>query len=177
MFVALLFPLGCGSSGGQAPEVELPEPTLRRLTESQYIHAIEDLFGADLFVPTGIEPDLRARGLFSVGASLSSISPRGVEGFERAGYIIAAQVMEPERRERVIACTPSGTVDADCARASLSPLARRAWRRSVAEAELEPLVEIASSAAETSICTQLTSFRSVEQFIIGNGIPEKEAEP
>lgn len=149
MFVALLFPLGCGSSGGQAPEVELPEPTLRRLTESQYIHAIEDLFGADLFVPTGIEPDLRARGLFSVGASLSSISPRGVEGFERAGYIIAAQVMEPERRERVIACTPSGTVDADCARASLSPLARRAWRRSVAEAELESLVEIASSAAET----------------------------
>jgi len=147
--VALLLLPGCGSGGGETPEVELSEPALRRLTESQYIHAIEDLFGADLFVPTGIEPDLRSRGLFSVGASLASISPRGVEGFERAGYIIAAQVMEPERRGRVISCTPSGAVDADCARASLAPVARRAWRRSVEDGELDALVGIAGDAAQT----------------------------
>jgi hypothetical protein len=139
----------CGSSAEYGPDPELSEPALRRLTEAQYIHAIEDLFGDDLFVPTGLEPDLRARGLVSVGASLASVSPRGVEGFERAGYIVAAQIMEPERRSRIMSCDPLAIVDNDCARDSLAPLARRAWRRSATAEELDSLVAIAGHSAET----------------------------
>jgi len=139
---------GCGQSTA-APEVELPAPSLRRLTEAQYLNSVRDLFGDDLFVPTGIEPDLRARGLVSVGASLASISPRGVEGFERAAYIVAAQVMEPERRERIIACSPAAVTDAECVRSSLAPLARRAWRRPVSSEELDALVAIADQSAQT----------------------------
>ena len=60
-FLAVLVMLpGCEQMEPE-PEVELPEPLLRRLTEAQYLHAVEDLFGEDLFVPTGLEPDLRAR--------------------------------------------------------------------------------------------------------------------
>jgi hypothetical protein len=139
---------GCGQ-GTADLDVDLPSPALRRLTETQYLAAVHDLFGADLFVPLGVEPDLRVRGLFAVGASVASISPRGVEGFERAAYVVAAQLMEPERRERVITCSPAATVDADCARASLAPLVRRAWRRSVSEQEVDALVDIAGSSAQT----------------------------
>ena len=139
---------GCGQSSS-APEVELPTPPLRRLTGAQYLNAVQDLFGDDLFVPSEIEPDQRVRGLFSVGASVASISPRGVEDFERAAYVIAAQVMEVERRERLITCSPVATLDPDCARASLAPLARRAWRRAVSDEELDVLVALAGSSAET----------------------------
>ena len=72
VLLALLLGLvpGCGHSS-PSPEVELPAPPLRRLTGAQYLNAVEDLFGDDLFVPAEIEPDQRVRGLLA-GASLSA---------------------------------------------------------------------------------------------------------
>ena len=73
------------------PPVELEEPRLRRLTEAQYVHSINDALGSEIFVPTGLEPDHRLRGFLNVGASTSSLSPRGVERFEQAAYVVAEQ--------------------------------------------------------------------------------------
>lgn len=130
-----------------APEIDPGEPTLRRLTEPQYVNSVRDLLGDDLFVPTGLEPDSRISGLQALGAAQASISPRGVENFEVAAYALAEQAMDPSRAEALLPCAPSGTIDAACAEAFVVEFGRRAWRRPLTATEVDPLVDIATNAA------------------------------
>ena len=52
-----------------------------------------DLFGQDIVIPTNLEPDSEVDGLLSIGASINSVSPAGVERYEEAAYKIAEQVI------------------------------------------------------------------------------------
>jgi hypothetical protein len=132
---------------GPAPEVEGLPPVTRRLTASQYEHALRDLFGDDLYVPAAPEPDLRLDGLARLGASEVSISPRGVERYEAAAYAVAAQAVE-EGRRAWMGCEPAGETDEACTRVALSALGRRAWRRPLTPEELDVMVEVAVHAEE-----------------------------
>lgn len=135
---------------GPAPELEPSEPVLKRLTTEQYRNAMLDLFGSDLALPASLEPDVDVEGLYAVGASVTTISPLGVEQYEDAAYLVAEQVMgEPERREALVPCQPEGTVDDVCAAATLEELGLRAWRRPLSEAELDTLVDLSALAADT----------------------------
>ncbi len=132
------------------PEVDLPSPTLRRMTRSQYDNAITALLGSDLVLPSNLEPDQTTDGLRSIGASLNTISPRGVEQYEMAAFGLLEQVLDDEsRRDELIPCEPSGTVDDACAEEVLAVFGRRAWRRPLKEDELSTLTSIAAMAAET----------------------------
>ena len=131
---------------GTPVDVEPAPPVLRRITAPQYHHAIRDLFGPDVVLPTQLEPDLRVEGLASIGAALATVSARGVEQYEDAAFLVAEQVVTPER-SGWIPCTPEGIVDDACAREALGWLAWRAWRRPVTPDELEALVAVAGLAA------------------------------
>lgn len=134
---------------GDAPEFTPSEPVLRRLTTAQYVNAMRDLFGDEIVLPASLEPDAEVEGLFAVGASMSTISPLGVEQYEGAAFDIAEQVMEDEALvERWRPCTPLGPADADCAELALSTLGRFAWRRPLTAGEVETLSAIALAAAE-----------------------------
>ena len=61
------------------PELELPSPALRRLTRSEYDNAIEVLLSSDLVLPSNLEPEQTTDGQRTIGSSLITISPRGVE--------------------------------------------------------------------------------------------------
>lgn len=136
------------SEPGPEPDVTAPAPTLRRLTQAQYRNALTDLFGEGLVLPTSLEPDTPVDGLLAVGASLTALSPYGVERYEDAAYDLAAQVMADEaRRSTVVGCTPSGITDRACAESALSRWGRRAWRRPVAPDELALLTDLAELAA------------------------------
>ena len=51
-----------------------------------------------------------------MGASVSTVSPLGVERFETAAYQIAEQAMDDdETRLRLVPCEPIGIRDDDCA--------------------------------------------------------------
>lgn len=139
-----------GTTTPEPPSFEPSEPTMPRLTTAQYRNAVRDLFGDELLVPTALEPDISTAGFFVVGAGVNTVSPRGVEQYEAAAYEIAEQAMEtPALRRRLVDCEPADTVDDDCARSALAPLARRAWRRAATEDELGRLVGLAAVAAET----------------------------
>ncbi|MCP4870047.1 MAG: DUF1592 domain-containing protein [Proteobacteria bacterium] len=146
-----------------APEIEPGEPTLRRLTEAQYVNSAHDLLGEDVFVPTGMEPDTRITGLLALGAGQTALSPRGVENFEAAAYALAEQAMEPGRAEALLPCSPSGTVDAACAEQFIEEFGRRAWRRPLTADEVGPLVDVATNAADV-----LESFEDGLEFAIAS---------
>jgi hypothetical protein len=145
----------CGDSAqeplGPAPDPDPPgEAALARLTAVQYDNTVRDLFGDELVVPTKLEPDTSIDGLIAIGASQTSISPRGVEQYETASLDIAGQVMdEGPMRDRLVTCTPAAAADDGCAREVLADLGLRAWRRPLTAAELDTLANIATSSATT----------------------------
>lgn len=146
--LALFLLLPLASCERPLPEVDAPAPSLRRLTDAQLRNAIADLFDEDIVVPAQLEPDVEIDGFFSIGASHVSLSPRGVEQYEEASYLIADQVLAPAWRDEFVPCEPAGTVDSDCAREFLADLAFRAWSRPVTADESERLADIADHAAQ-----------------------------
>lgn len=140
--------LGSCGARGDAPEAEPPEPQIRRLTRVQYTNSIHDALGAAIVVPTSLEPDEDAGGLASVGASLASISPRGVELYETAAAQIAAQVMDDAAlRASNVLCEPAAARDDACAAEVVRVAGRKLWRRPLEDAEVDVYVAVAGGAA------------------------------
>jgi hypothetical protein len=136
-----------GETARTLPQVELPTPTLRRLTQVQYGRAIHTVLGADLLLPTSLEPDEPSDGLVAIGAAITTISPRGVEQYEDAAFNLAAQALEtPERRESLVPCTPQSTYGDACAERFYADVGLRLWRRPLTAEELDRLVGIAMAA-------------------------------
>lgn len=126
------------------------EPRLARLSQRQYTHTIHDIFGADIVVPKNLEPDLEQHGLLSVGSTISSVSPLGVERYSDAASSIVNQIMESdEKREMLIPCEPSGVDDAECLSEVISAWGARVWRRPLDEGEVENLVALGLASGET----------------------------
>jgi hypothetical protein len=144
--VVAAFAAGCAAE--PAPELTPEPPVLRRLTQHQYENAVRDLFGDDIVVPGELEPETRVAGLEALGVATAAISPRGVERYEKAAFLVAEQAVTPERRESWTTCAPSLDDDV-CFETVLGAVGRRAWRRPLTAEELSTAVELASQAADT----------------------------
>ncbi|MFO0602444.1 MAG: DUF1592 domain-containing protein [Polyangiales bacterium] len=133
------------------PPAFVPEPvTLRRLTQSQYANALHDLFGDAVIVPRALEPDTDREGSRAVGASETSISPRGTEQYQDAAYAVAEQVLrDPARRAAAVPCTPAGPGDAVCAASFVRAAGRRVWRRPLTEDEVGRIAAVVTRAGTT----------------------------
>jgi len=151
----LCFPVACAETNESAPmgpglappvEVSPPEPSLTRLTQAQYGNAVLDLLGADIAVPSSLEPDVALEYLIAIGASSTTISPRGAEKYEEAARSIARQVYEnSELRESLTTCEDIAGWTA-CYGEFAADFGRRVWRRPLTTAEVEVLVELAIQA-------------------------------
>lgn len=141
-----------------APPFTPEPPRLRRLTASQLEHTVTDLLGDGLIWSGAPDPDAPVGGFASVGASLTTLSPRGVERWEETSYQLIEQALTPERAARVVPCTPATPTDEVCAAAALRAFGRRAWRRPVTEVELERLLTQfrAATAVEARFLDALT---------------------
>ena len=124
-------------------------PTLPRLTATQYSNSIRTLFGDSIVVPPTPEPDSEVGGFVAIGAAVSTVSPRGVENFEAAAYVVSAQLMTEESRDQVVPCTPSGIDDQECMTALVSLQGRRIWRRPLTDDEIDRIARIGMNAATT----------------------------
>ncbi|MES2641746.1 MAG: DUF1592 domain-containing protein [Myxococcota bacterium] len=128
---------------GPAPAVTPPAPTLRRLTQAQYANTVRDLLGADIVLPSSLEPDAEEAGLLSVGAGTASVSSLGVERYEDAALLLADQVADdPARFATIVPCTPASSDDAVCADSFVRAFGLRVWRRPLTDAEAARLVAV-----------------------------------
>ena len=156
--LSLMLLTGCGDGThpqdalrGEMPPVQPPAPTLKRLTATQYLNSIADIFDPSISITALQDPIDEIDGLVAVGASSATISPLGVERFESAAYQLAEQVMDEQKglRQQLVPCAPAGAVDDACAREVLGPLSLRMWRRPLTVEELDRVVSIAAVAGET----------------------------
>lgn len=115
----------------------------QRLTVAQYGNSIRDIFGKDINVPTAIEVDASLDGFVAIGASVSTISPGGVEKYEKAAFAIAQQITADATHKAIaLKCTPTGPSDAVCAKETVTRLGRQLYRRPLADTEITRLTNI-----------------------------------
>ncbi len=120
--------------------------TIRRLNRVEYANTIRDLLGVDFEVDDQFPADDVGYGFDNIGDVLS-LSPLLMEKYLTAAEQIAAQTLTEETRSQRLAREPKEDEALnDSARAVLTPLLARAYRRPVASHEIDRLVRLAVAA-------------------------------
>ena len=136
-----------GESGetGDSPTVPLvPGPTLRRLTEAEFRHSVQDLLGPVTL--STVEADAAQDGFFAVGAARVALSPAGVAQYEAAlGEAVTQAFADPVALAQRLVCVPALLTDTACFRDAIAKFGRRAWRRPLTGDELDRYMAIAAT--------------------------------
>jgi hypothetical protein len=145
---------GTSPTGGDPNMPPLPPAApaaagrLRMLTRAQLENTLHDLLGDVTLGAT--EADTVANGFASVGATYTTISPRGVEQYEGALLgALAPLFADAGRRAGIVGCTPTGLDDEACISSFVSNFGRRAWRRPLTPAEIDRYTHLGLGAAAT----------------------------
>jgi len=151
-----------GASGGQPsaagtggiavdPVVGAPASGLmRRLSPVQYARAMADLLGPLAAVPE-IEDSPSGDSLKAIAASITAVTPLGVERFETAAMAAVGQVFaDAARRDALVGCAVSTAWDATCAGNFIRTLGRRAWRRALSEEEVARYLAVGTDVMTTT---------------------------
>ena len=145
---------------------------MRRINESQYRHAIADIFG-NLEVKGRFEPEKRVHGLLAIGAAETSISALGFQQYYTMARTISAQVISPANYDKMIPCKPADPKAADdaCAEAFVRKYGSRMFRRPITDAEVAARVKLANTGATedkdfyAGLRLALTSMLTAPEFL------------
>ncbi|MED5586437.1 MAG: DUF1592 domain-containing protein, partial [Verrucomicrobiota bacterium] len=124
---------------------------IRRLTKTEYANTLRDLYGVDTAIADSLPEDVVGEGF------LNSISPLQSELFLGIANKVVEQVVAPEGKapttiqKRLFGETREGTDLRKAAREVAHSLAREAYRRPPATAELDVLVDIYDLARENDL--------------------------
>jgi hypothetical protein len=144
------------------PEATPKPPILAKLTQAQYRNTVRDLFGEDVVVPGGLEPDTESDGLYAVGASIASVSPLGAERYADSARSIASQIVEStEILASVTDCSPDTQDVGPCLKTMVETLGKNIWRRPVTASENAALVALGQQAKDT-----LGSYKDGVEYVI-----------
>jgi hypothetical protein len=129
---------GCAAVLAAPPAENSYVASLRRLTEQEYRNSIADIFGKEIEVRGSFEPTKRTGGLEAASTALLSVTPVGLESFNKMAGDIAAQVTAEKYRAK-LPCTPKDPKAPDdvCAREILSHYGLLLFRRPLTAGELE----------------------------------------
>ena len=159
LIVALLALAGCTGSIGSAPSDEPPLPPrddlppplpsglqlapqgMTRLSALEYDRSLEILLGDDERPARTLLPE-DPRTPFDNDYEEQEASQALIEGEELLAQEAAARLLaDPERRDRIVGCTPTGVSDEGCMRSFVSSFVRRAFRRTVRPEEVDFFVD------------------------------------
>jgi hypothetical protein len=164
------------STGGNTDNVAASAggPTvLRRLTQTQYQHAIADTLGEDIKIGGRFDPDIRDSGLIEVGAGKVSVPASSLEQYGKMASSISAQVFDKDHRDSMVDCKPVSVAAPDdkCAARFLGRVGRLLYRRPLTDEELKDAVTGAGEATKTvgdfygGLEAMLTSMLQAPEFL------------
>lgn len=134
----------------EAPASAAPvKVSVRRVTETQYRHAIRDVFGPEIELSARFEPDRREDGLLALGSAHLSLTSSGFEQYFTLASSIADQALDAKRRDAVVGCKPADAkkADAACATQFIKRTGERLFRRPMIPAEIQTRAKMASDGA------------------------------
>lgn len=126
-------------------EIMLPQPTMRLISEAQYLNTVRGVFGPQIQLNVRFAPVRRVDGMMALGAAQAMVTPGSLDSLDRAAHLVAEQVVDPQYRQFVIPCQPSAIEQRDdrCARKFLGDAGRLLYRRALTKTELESFVDLA----------------------------------
>ena len=126
-------------------QVPAPEPTVRLLSQSQYVNTLKQIFGPDISIKVRFAPVRRDQGLLAVGATSAVLTGGGFDPLEAAARSVAEQVVATERRSFLLPCAPANEKERDdkCAREFFTGVGRLLYRRPLSEDEIARTVATA----------------------------------
>ena len=133
-----------GSSGSTNPAaacttVSPGAAPLRRMTQSQYNNTVRDLLG-DKTHPADTFPPDQTTGTFSNNAASQTVSPLLAQSYQQAAEALAATAVT--NKSALLPCDPAKAGEDACAKQFVQTFAKRAYRRPVAQAEVDALVAL-----------------------------------
>jgi hypothetical protein len=142
---------GVGTGGGTGMPADLSKggPRLRVLTQAEYKNSITDLLGA-ISTPITLPPDTYAAGYTSIGAAQVAINASSVEPYETASLAITAEVFaDTARWQKLVGCAspPMADLSDPCIVTFIQSFGKRAFRRDLAETEVQQWLKIGKDAA------------------------------
>jgi hypothetical protein len=154
--VGAFFGTGLALLAGIAAMAAAPEQKeivhLRLLSESEYRNSIADILGPQVQIQGLFQPGRRVGGLVAASGSILSVTASGLEGYTKMADGIAAQVVDPKNRDRLVGCAPKSPAAPDdaCATQFISRYGRLLFRRPLASDELRARVQMANKLAITA---------------------------
>lgn len=138
--------VGTGGAAAAYPPFEPPAASLRRLTRAQFKNALRDVFGLEVDTAR-LDQDSYTGSFAVVGASSVVTSQLGVERYHEVIEEVTDEVFsDAATRLSLVGCEPVTAGDA-CVNDFIQATGRRAYRRELAQTEVERLIGVAETAA------------------------------
>ena len=137
-------------AGGSAPRADTASASVaRRLSRTEIDATVRDLLG-DTTNPAGrflAEDEFTP---FDNDYTRQNPSAALIDSLEATAGDIAARVLAPATRSRIVTCTPTGPGDAACFRQVIETVGRRLFRRPLSEDEITAYLTLQSFATENN---------------------------
>ena len=126
---------------------KIEQMTLHRLNQAEYRNSVRDLFGVESTIALELSPDGIGAG-FDNNADALQISAADLDVYQRAAASLATTVLDAKlpARAKWVVCSLAGDSGSACVRSTLGDIAYHAWRRPLADGELDALVTVAQAA-------------------------------
>lgn len=137
--------MGPGPGGSTTPPAAGTDPgsvTMHRLNKVEYNNTVADLIGTTLRPADSFQADGRGAGYDNIASALS-LSPDQVALYHAAAEALSDAALGAGRAKLVTCDLAMGDA---CVRTILKNFAKRAWRRPVADADLDRLMAVAATA-------------------------------
>jgi len=156
---------GSGGSGVTPPGSPLASASVaRRLSRAEIDATVRDLLG-DATNPGSRFLAEDEYTPFDNDYTRQTASAALIDSLEATADDIAARVLAPAARSRIVACTPSGAGDAACFRQVIETVGRRLFRRPLSEPEITAYLGLQSFATENNPSVPHDFYTAVELML------------
>jgi len=138
---------GSGGAGG-GNELVASESIARRMSRAELDHVLRDLLGDEANAASALLSE-DAYSPYDNDYTTQTVSTALIDSLAALADDVAARIVAtPELRDRLLPCEPTGADDAACFEQTAASLTRRAFRRTLGDAELAPYLELLAFATE-----------------------------